>query len=732
MSNPSRPFADPHARRRPIAAACSLALALAGCGGGSGSTPSSAGGGAVASAPPASSPASSAALSADQLAQALSAGVKIWRQQRIDLNGENKGACANCHSADGIELAIWNFTGDDVVRRAHLDGVSAADQATLVTYFVAMRQKYNVVKLRDVETDHPFQPGGTWYTGSSDERDLAFANGSFKQAAPTLLGPPIATLADAQRAIQEIRASNPLQLKVGIELPQISRDCVRPGECSLNDWMSDLPRFPKPEMEAQWFALNDAYIANPTDENLRGLLLAVDTMTTPWLQPGETTIGPAGSFGTTKFKSMQVLQHFVRREQLGLFSPADNVDPIASINGPGLERSNFPFLVGDAAFDKTDQPLDKASELPAFVRTSLGETPTNPLTDQDVAEQKIALRTPWWWAGFMFDPSLSTGTNGEYFIGNLSNPEDGEGYAFHQLYAGARSAVDPGYRAVRGIDNSATRLPQGLSIGGGGDSAMLFVTADARLMYRRAAVNWVRMHLLLLQDQLTQFGPTALSSTDVQSSGYVCSSDYGHGLPAAVMTAATFDGAGAPVVFGLYNKVRALAGCPGQPAPATWVAGNGTGLTVQWFASIDLATSKTGASLGQRVEPIEWMPRQDVERGYFRDYLASIGVAGNAGSRTTGTIEAPISGDYIFGEGSLSQGRLWINGQLVYSSENPTSSFGGVNVNPGVTLHLDAGQKATFLLERYNVAFNGISVGWATADGTLPMNSIPTTQLFPQ
>ncbi|MDQ3233635.1 MAG: hypothetical protein M3Q07_17595, partial [Pseudobdellovibrionaceae bacterium] len=35
--------------------------------------------------------------------QKIAAGLAIWRKQRKDLNGIEKGACANCHSSDGIE-----------------------------------------------------------------------------------------------------------------------------------------------------------------------------------------------------------------------------------------------------------------------------------------------------------------------------------------------------------------------------------------------------------------------------------------------------------------------------------------------------------------------------------------------------------------------------------------------------------------------------------------------------
>jgi hypothetical protein len=565
-----------------------------------------------------------------------------------------------------------------------------------------------------------------------NERDLAFANLSLAKVLPTLMGEPIDTTAKAQQAVTELRASNPLDLKVGIALPAISRDCARGGDqCSLNDWMSDLPRFPVPALSTQWFALNDAYIANPTDSALRELLQAVDTMTTPWLQPGETSIGPAGELGTTKFKSMQILQHFLRREQLGLFKPSDDVNPIAAINGLGLERANFPFLVGDLAFNKFPQPLTKAAQLPIFVRTSLGETAGSPLTDAGVEAQKQQMRTPWWWTGFMFDPSLGTGTGGEYFVGNLSNPDDGEGFAFHQFYASSRSAADAEYRAVRGWDTSPTRLPAGIAIFGGGDSAMLFTTADARLAYRKMSVNWMRMHLLLLRDQLRQFGPSALSSDQVQAAGYVCNDNPSQGLPRDVMAAASMDGASAAFVFSLYNEVRSLAGCPTLPRPAGYVAGTGTGLNVEWFASFDVGSGAVGTRLGARVEPVLQMPRQEFARGYFRDYLASIGAVGNAGSRSTGFIQAPVTGSYVFGEGSLSQGRLWVDGQLVYDSEKPTQSNGGYSVNAGVTLNLVAGRKVAIKLERYNVAYNGIALGWGLADGSLPMHAVPTSQMSP-
>jgi hypothetical protein len=667
---------------------------------------------------------------------ALAEGVKIWRQQRIDINGINKGACASCHSADGIELALWKFRDNDIFRRAHIDGVSPPDQQRLVKYFAALRQKYRVTALRDVALDHPFQPGGSWFTGTINERDLSFATKSLSKEMPTLMGAPISTVAQAKQAVVEVRATNPETVKIGIELPRISADCARGvAECSLNDWMSDLPQFPKPSQEAAWFALNDAYIANPTDAKLRELLIAIDSMTTSWLNPGETSIGPAGNLGLLKFRSMQILQHFLRRQQLGLHTPGELINPMAAVNGTNLERANFPFVVGDLVFDKTlaSLKLGRADKLPVFVRSSLGETATQPLLDSKVEAQKRLMHTPWWWAGFMFDPGLSSGTGSEYFISSLANPQD-DGYAFHQFYAAARNAVDDEYRAKRGVDRSPTRLPAGQPSTGIGDNAMLFVNAESRLLYRQLSVNWVRMNMLLTLDKLRQFGATALSAPYGDVGGFICNNaNNGQTLLSSVMAAASLDGKSAAFLFASYNQIRQLANCPSPSLlPTNYIAGEGNGLLVEWFSSMDFNSRRTGTKFGGRIEPILQLGRQEYARGYFRDYLASTGVVGNAASRSSGFLLVPVTGDYIFGEGSEAQARLWVNDQLVYNSELSSQAVGGFNINNGVKIRLESGQRVSIRLERYNVPLNGIDLGWGLADGSMPVHGVPTSQLIPQ
>ncbi|MDQ3230512.1 MAG: hypothetical protein M3Q07_01735, partial [Pseudobdellovibrionaceae bacterium] len=148
-------------------------------------------------------------------------------------------------------------------------------------------------------------------------------------------------------------------------------------------------------MEAEWFRINDRYINNPTDSNLREVLKAADSMTDTWRNPGETKRGAAGTLGAHKFKALQVMQHLLRRQQLGLFDPQKHENPIAAIGGPGQSQPNAPFKVGDFAFDKTDTKWTRADQMPGFVRQSFGETAEHPFTDKDVVDQKLQLTQSW-------------------------------------------------------------------------------------------------------------------------------------------------------------------------------------------------------------------------------------------------------------------------------------------------------------------------------------------------
>lgn len=674
-------------------------------------------------------------FSAAEMDRLLEQGKVIWRAQRRDINGINKGACANCHSSNGIELALYKFKDGDILRRAQLDGVSPAEQETLVKYFAALRQYYKITALRDVLEDRPFQPKGQPFSGTVAERDYQFATKSLAVVAPTLMNGTIDTLAKALKAKEELRLSNPLDVQIGIPLPRLSEDCSRGAEhCTANDWMADLPRIPKPEMSAQWFALNDEYIANPTDANLRAILSAVETMTDSWKNPGEVVGPQANNLGTLKFKSMQIAQHYLRRQQQGL--PTEQ-NPLAALKdaSQGLKRPNFPFLVGDFAFNKFDTPWKRPNEMPVFVRSSLGETATRPLADADVQRVKDAMATPWWYLGFMLDANLGTGTNREYFFGELPTGPTA-GYPFHELYAVSKhgSILVP-KRPVNAESNIAFSSPAWRNVGEA-DQPRLFSSIEARQLYRRLESNWTLMWMLLAREQIDKSGVASFGADSIDISLNICAMPVGTSANASlrkwVAAATSFDPANAQFIFNLYNDLITKANCGLAPLTSTYQAGTGTGLKVEWIEGpgdeFNGKSASLGKVVGQRVEPIISFGRE-TGTGYYAEYTKSLGVnivEGSAYSaRGTGFVTAPVSGEYEFFL-SAGFGKLFVNGKEIYNEfryneDKPLRA----------TVTLQAGQRYPILFERHGCAACGINLEWRTLDGKLPRQKVPTQQLEP-
>src|SRR5471030_2586396 len=94
----------------------------------------------------------------------------VWRKP--DSLGR---ACVSCHSPDGIEIAAFAFSDEDVVRRAraHLSG---EDSKQIVEMVHAVRRRNHIIRLLDPMKDRPMQPGGALLNGSTPmERDDSFA-----------------------------------------------------------------------------------------------------------------------------------------------------------------------------------------------------------------------------------------------------------------------------------------------------------------------------------------------------------------------------------------------------------------------------------------------------------------------------------------------------------------------------------------------------------------------------
>jgi hypothetical protein len=436
----------------------SLALGslLLACGGGGGGEP------APAPNPPTSPPVAESPRLTD--AEAMAKALALWRND--DLSKHPKGSCAGCHGADFFDLARIGSTDLDIVRRAQIDGASADEAAALVQAVRKLRLDHRL-PATDARRFRPFQPGGAVLLADSTEaphlaavrRDIAFGQ-QLQALLPTWFGPRIATLAQAEQAREELldlargsnlaghnpRRLNLRQLPTGVVYPLWSADRHHgAAEGTLNDWLADIAHDPRPEFKAQWHALQDRWMADPSDENFWRMVSATRTMTQVPLLGACTMDGlnPALACGATddfnrhKFVAALMGQHLMRQEALGRQSFADGALAFAYLDTDlrfafMRERPSPQFLpndlweVGDRArvmlddSSRTGSFRDNLRKLgyPAFVLDSIDPERTE-------GQEQQALRLAWFWIGFTFDPSFarihaSNSTRvGEYMVGSL-------------------------------------------------------------------------------------------------------------------------------------------------------------------------------------------------------------------------------------------------------------------------------------------------------------------------
>jgi Cytochrome C oxidase, cbb3-type, subunit III len=192
-------------------------------------------------------------------------GLKVWRKPG-SVDGQ---ACTNCHSADGVELAIIGFTDDAILRRGQ-QHLSPEDALTVRDFVHAQRIRLGIAET--CATDwRPFQPGGKVLPGATNaEQDAAFLK-VLQERKLLLATSKIVTLADAKNAFAELQAIDLRQLPIGIPLPRWSEDKFNgPEHRDINDYMPPVPTVPNKPSE--YFALEDAYLANPTDAGLYKIL----------------------------------------------------------------------------------------------------------------------------------------------------------------------------------------------------------------------------------------------------------------------------------------------------------------------------------------------------------------------------------------------------------------------------------------------------------------------------
>lgn len=286
--------------------------------------------------------------------------------------------CSRCHAPDALDLAAYDFTPKDLMRRAlrHLPEKTAAD----VVKFIEWRRQGLKNKLQN-QVDCPMQPGGTLLNGATpSERDLAFLEETRTQI--PLLFQEVHSQKEADALREELVKSDPLQMRVGLPMSRLSRDgYFRDSNAQVNEWL--------PENSIQGPAnLNDLqsnYIEQPTSTSLLVILKAIEG------QKGLKS--EADELARQKVMAGLIFQHDLRMKE-GLI-PSEPL-PVSIFDS--LQENPF-WEVGNTARLSQFLPIQAFGLAPDVFAEKVKGPPFK--------AQMEEMERAWLWLGFCFDPSLN-------------------------------------------------------------------------------------------------------------------------------------------------------------------------------------------------------------------------------------------------------------------------------------------------------------------------------------
>src|SRR5260370_11651863 len=218
----------------------------------------------------------------------------------------------------------------------------------------------------------------------------------------TLMGAPINDVAAAQKAFQELGAVNRRRLKVGIPLKKYTEDifnndgapppCPDLHQCedhgTIADWIADAPVLTA-TTAAALYPLHDAYLANPTLDNLKAILRKMPRNDRSWVK--------------NKFLSA-TMANYLFRQQAGGMPLLDSLPPVPfPVELAGGYLLNSIWMVGANLRDfvHNDGPALTVGggkfNVPADTIPGLAVNNAN--------DQLHRVIVPWFWLGFTFDPS---------------------------------------------------------------------------------------------------------------------------------------------------------------------------------------------------------------------------------------------------------------------------------------------------------------------------------------
>jgi hypothetical protein len=418
-------------------------------------------------------------LPQDELEKALSEGLATFRFAGTD------GACAGCHAPDGYDLAKIGYSDADIVRRAlaHVDQQKAD---TLVAYVHALRQKYGMIELLHPAKYRPEQPAfeafaevtpGLEVTDpqAQDERDEAFMLALTGDLGLLWATEKIDSLEKAVKAREELLAIDLRTLRIGIPFDHLSEDGWH-GEPhrSIFEWYPAMPSAPLAGKDAEWYGLADAYVADPTEENLWAFYEAIDGLTGCGydLSNGADPLfyQRACDWMRLKFKSLQVFQHMLRHGHISYPNVfADQPPGTTAVSALDLAIARYP--IWEAGDILRVSPLQRPAQTACFSQDNLPCTLLPPKIDATIHEdptyeearikQGEVFQQSWFVMSWLRDPALlHESHNFATFIGDYLESVLLPHYDVHHAFIVARMAAEksastawlnaPGFRAGTG------------------------------------------------------------------------------------------------------------------------------------------------------------------------------------------------------------------------------------------------------------------------------------------
>lgn len=469
-------------------------------------------------------------LPPDALDAALQLGRETWRFPGI------RGSCAGCHSPDGYDLARVGYSDDAIVRRAK-DHVSPEQADALVAYVHALRQKFGLVQLLHPEKFRPLQPTHLAWPESTpglevtdpqaqDERDLAFTDHLVDDRKLLWAAGVVDSLAAAHQAYDELRAIDLTQLRLGIPFDHLSEDGFH-GEPhrSVFEWFPGMASAPKPGDEAAYYALVDAYLADPSDENLWAYYDASASLTD--CVDDLAAMGDpqhyrrACDWMRLKWRSIQVFSHMLRHDAVGYPDVlVDQVGPLAEHTALAAERIPI-WHAGD--FVRV-QPLQRPAQTACFAQPQHPCTLLPPPVDDTIhsvptyeearIKQGEVFMQSWFVMSWLRDPALLfSGEDFATFVGDYIEAVLLPHYDVHHAFLVAKMAVEksaasewqgaPGFRQGTGKLASVRtfsfkQLRNNFSPPPADD--------PRRATHARMFANFARMWLFLVEEDLAKTG----------------------------------------------------------------------------------------------------------------------------------------------------------------------------------------------------------------------------------